>query len=203
MLWISYSPPRKKSRWCLCMYSHPLKPVKQLSSQTMQDTASQNYKTYWNYSHSNHNNNMPGWDLQGGGGSSCSSSPLALVLPAAPSTGRAAPMQHAVPRPTATSSTLTVHAALWFHPKHNSHPHHARKPNIYVSMHTRRRAAELADLAQGKHGQPLHKLFHVALLKSPNPDMLQPSQAQVFLVEVLNQAVASDEHTEMGMKTPD
>lgn len=46
------------------MYSHPLKPVKQLSSQTMQDTASQKYKTYWNYFHSNHNNNMPGQDLQ-------------------------------------------------------------------------------------------------------------------------------------------
>lgn len=84
------------------MYSHSLKPVKQLSSQTMQDTASQFYKTYWNYFQSSRDNNMLGEDLRGGGGS--------LVLPTVFGTGLAAPVQHPIPHPIA--SNLPVYAAL-------------------------------------------------------------------------------------------
>lgn len=57
------------------MNSHPPKPVKQLSSQTVQDTASQSCETYWNYFHSNHNNNTSGQHMQGGGGGGRSSAP--------------------------------------------------------------------------------------------------------------------------------
>lgn len=42
-----------------------------------------------------------------------------------------------------------------------------------------------------------------ALLKLLNPDTLQPSQAQVSLLAVLNQAAASGENAKRGMKARD
>jgi len=75
------------------MHSHPLKPVEQPSSQTLQDAASQNYKTRRNYFHSNHNNNMPGQDVQGRG----VARPAALMQRPAPRPMAAAPPPRATP----------------------------------------------------------------------------------------------------------
>lgn len=157
------------------MYSHPLKPVKQLSGQTTQDAASQNYKTHWNYFHSDHNNNVPGQDLQGtkgrdGGGSSA---------------------PHRRPRCCPPCQA-----------RRRQHPRSARSPRPAVaSSAPPARANPLAGAGFWQRSvSPPKRALRVpssAPLELLDPDMSRPARG-VSLLAALNQASASGAEDRRG-----
>lgn len=79
----------------------------------------------------------------------------------------------------------------------HSHPFPAR---AHIPACACRRVKPLLVAVAGEHKQHLGVQ---ALLKLPNPDMSQPSEAQVSLLAALNQAAAQGENAKRGMKTRD
>lgn len=188
----------------MCQQSHSLKPVRRLSSQTTLDAAPRSYKTHWNYCHSNHNNNMPGQHPQGGRGWRELSPP---PLPAAPGTSPAAPTLRPAPRPVAASSTPLVRATLpagacfgngWSHHRGSLAPLlcPARGEALRPGTHMAKSHAAGSPGPRQSAGNTVQ-----ALLQLLNPDVSQPSRAQVSLPMVLNRAAALGAVSRRGMKT--